>query len=296
MPELQEGAAELEAKDPDFEAQSTEELGKTLDKMESEAAQDAPTSVMEGEKKPSADEQPPKWFQEYKEQQKRELSSYRDLASLKDRIPAMMREELKRAALENAKQQQLQNLSPEDKQRAQEESQQLEALNKLIAEKSEAALQEKFGNELSYIKEEREKQSFLGQVAELVGTEKEYEVLAPHFDALFKSKIADIYGTDEQKSEAAKAWYIRAKSEPSFLVLEGVRAQSKSVNGKAQNFVQEREQAGREAGQSPRSSSVDAKGGKPLQAKSQADLDAMSTEELAVEFEKVEKAGLVSKR
>lgn len=295
MPELKEGAAELQAQDPDFEKMSTEELGKHLDGTEA-AQEKAPTSVMEGEKPAEKAEEPPKWFQEFREQNKRELSSFRDLASLKDRIPALMREELKRAAAENARNQQLQNMSPEDRQLKEQESQQLDALNKLIAEKSKATLEEQFGQELSFVKEEREKQTYLGQVAELVGTEKEYEVLAPHFDALFKQKIADIYGSDEQKSEQAKAWYIRAKSEPSFLVLEGVRAQSKAVNGKAQSFVQGREQAGQEASQSPRAQATDARGGKPIQAKSQSELDAMSTEEIAAEFEKAEKAGLVSKR
>lgn len=286
---------EIEQATPEYQAEldsmSVEQLEQRVSQEEGAAPppQGEATGQPQGEiqtqqaqKETPKEDGPPKWFQDYAENMKRELGSFRSLASLKDQLPKLVQQEAQRqlAALQQA--QQNANLSPEDQQaQAQLQAQQKE-WEKFVDTRSDArakaqleALAGDYLPLLNELKEQKQQERLQSSTFDLI-KEIVPEGHKEAWEEVFEGVAKDI--------EAGKAGAIekfdRLAANPSEIALEIIRLQRSKVQGQAQQVTQQRAQAGKQAAQSVKSTAVQAGGKKSITEMTQAELDAMPIAEL----------------
>jgi hypothetical protein len=265
---------------PDYESMSVEQLEQVVDSGAASPEKATPTQQSDQPQDQKADDIPAwaKSMQERLENIHRESGRWRQTQSQMDK---KIQAEIRRALQEQYQQNQLNQLSPEERQTIEERQAQEQALQRLIDQRALEAVRQNFGEEFGFLAQAKENyrdQQFLGETARMAD---EY---APgssvHIEALFKQNLADMESGDPQRVEAALRWNDRATKSPEFLTLELAKFASKQTQTRHNQFTQQREQLGQRAG-SPKLNGTPAPSGrKPLNQMSQQELESMSVEEL----------------
>lgn len=226
---------------------------------------------------PKADAEPA-WFTKYKEDQKRELGSLRSLASLKDQLPSIIQKQVEQrlAALKSAEQNA--NLSPEDQQAQAQLQTQQEAWAKFVREQAKAEFGEVAKDYiplLQELQEQKQQVSLQNNTFELV---KEFIPENPRevWEKVFEGVAKDI----EDGKPGAIERFDKLSNSPEAIALAMVQLQRGQVTQQANQVTKQRAEQGRQAAQGVRTSAVQAGGKKSVTEMSQAELDAMSVEEL----------------
>lgn len=221
---------------------------------------------------------PPKWFQEYAENMKRELGSFRSLASLKDQLPKLVQEQVNQRMAALQKAQNNANLSPEDQQAQAQLQTQQEALQNFVKEQAQAVFGEAAKDYLpllSELQEQRQQTGLQNATFELTKDlipEGGKEVWESVFEKVAKDIEAGVPGAVER--------FDRLSSNPSEIALAMIQAQRQQVQGQAQKVTQQRQQSAQQAAQGVKTGAVKAEGKKSVAEMSQSELDGLSIAEL----------------
>lgn len=226
---------------------------------------------------PKADE-PPAWFKTFAENNKRELGSLRSLQSLGDKIPKLIEQQLEKrlAALQQA--QQNANLSPEDREAQAQLQTQQEYWAKMAREQARVEFQELGGpyiELLNQLKEQKadlsHKESSLELVKDVI-PEKADEAWNALFEQCEKDIRADKPGALERFS--------RLEKDPAYVAIELIKLQRSQVQTQAANVTNQRQNAAKQAAQSPSVTGSPKAASKPVNEMTEAELDKLSIAEL----------------
>lgn len=279
-PALVEGAGDGEQQlqsAPDYESMSKEDLRKVVDaELNASAPGEKPQATEDGQQQTQQDapKEPTiadllKRLDGFENNTKRELGSFRSLASLKDQLPALIQQQLR--AMQAAQTQQ--QLSPEDQQ-AQQNAKQQEAYLRQMIQGVLGDVAKPQMELLNQLQEERSDSKYMSDVFGMV------EGKIP--DA--KNIWQDIWKENAEKIEAgdqsAIAWHERALKEPSLIAYEMLTRHSAKVQSKGQEFQAQRSQASSQAAQAVKQGGLKVSTKKALSDMSQDELDALSTDEL----------------
>lgn len=226
---------------------------------------------------PKADE-PPAWFKQFAENNKRELGSLRSLQGLADKLPRLVEQQLEKrlAALQQA--QQNANLSPEDRDAQAQLQTQQEQLDRYIEQKARGVFQEAgkgYIELLDQLQEQRQdlshRQSALDLVKDVI-PEKSDEAWNAVFEQSFKDIQAGKPGALERQE--------RLEKDAAFVALTMIQHQRSQVQTQAANVTQQRASAAKQAAQSPTVTGSSKAGTKPVNEMTEAELDKLSIAEL----------------
>ena len=224
----------------------------------------------------------PAWFTKFKEDNKRELASYRSLMGMDQKIPRLIEAQVAQRLQALQQAQQTANLSPEDQQaQAQLQAQQQE-WQRFVDARADArtkaqidALAGEYGPILTELKEQRQQAQLQNATFDLVKDvipENGREVWEKVFEGVAKDIEAGKPGAIER--------FDRLAANPAEIALEMIRTQRAEVQGKAQQVTQTRQNQAQQAAQGVRTSAVQSSGKKSVAEMSQAELDKLSVAEL----------------
>lgn len=282
---------EIEQASPEYQAEldslSVEQLEQRVSQEEGAAPlqQGEATAKNQGEavgqaeqvEAPKADAEPV-WFTKYKADQKRETESLRSLASMRDKLPQLIQEQVEKRLQALRTAQQNQNLSPEERENQAQLQAQQEQWEKFVREKAKAEFGEaakEYLPLLQEIKEQRAQVALQNSTFDLVKDvipENGREVWEKVFEGVAKDIEAGKPGAVER--------FERLSQNPAEIALAMISAQRAEVQGKAQQVTNQRQNQAQQAAQGVKTSASAVQGKKSVSEMSQAELDSLSVADL----------------
>ncbi len=237
-------------------------------------ATSSPTATPEAATVPQSPDEPPKWFQEYASNMKRELGSFRGLQSGYDKVQKKL--EQTEAYLRQLQNQQ--NLSPEDREAQTQLQTQQEQLARFVREQARAEFGE-VGKDyialLDQLKEQQQDQGHKSNALELVREaipEKSDEAWNSVFEQSYKDIQAGKPGAIERQE--------RLEKDAAYVALAMIQAQRSKVQTQATQVTQNRQTQAKAAAQGLTVTGSTKAGSKPLAEMSEAEMDKLSIAEL----------------
>jgi hypothetical protein len=270
---------------PDLEAMSTDELGKHLDQTQSappdngqDPAQEANGEMNSANQAGTPD--PLSVLTKRIEEMHREQGRFRGLQSRLDGLDGSVEKAVARALEARERRNYENSLSPEERSASQQAEQRQNQFRDLVRQQAVEAMREQFPEQFDFIDrsmQERADQSFLGEVSTMA--EGVMPGLSQGIAGMFQKNYEELNSQDPATVRQALEWNERSKN-PSFLVLELIKAQSSKAKAGAQSFQQTKTREAASASAGIRSASASAAGAKSLGQHTQSELENMSLEQL----------------
>ena len=284
MPDEGIAVAEAPVATPDFESMSVEQLEKVVDgEAAAPAKTEAPVAAETTVTKEAA--QPPDELVTLKEKLaglEREAPRWRAIQAQMQQFEAQ-KKAFERERIEAQRQQQLANLSPEDREQQDLALRQREEFSREV----EAGVKRVLSSETykGYIEAIDEIRTEKQDNQHLMAAASAAEELAPgssaHVNSFWKKNHADLNSTNPEVAQRAIEIFDQASTNPHFLALEVAKSYMTDVRGKAAAEEKKRAAGAAQAGQTVGPGrQIAATSTKKANEMTQAELDALSIEEL----------------
>lgn len=217
------------------------------------------------------------------------------LQSRLDSIPKTLEDLVQKRFDTWTRQNQLNQLSPDQRKAYEDEQAQIEkdkaAILKLFDEHLNKVLPERFGDSIAAgqaYQDSQQAQSFFSEIESSLGPEK-MQAIAPYIGQMLQKNAEEIRSKDPAVFERASEWLDKALKSPATIALQALRMAEAAVQKDANAVVQQRDARAKSLGAAPRSGTA------PSPPKSLKGMSPKQLEELAAgmdtaEFEKLVKA------
>lgn len=217
------------------------------------------------------------------------------LQSRLDSIPKTLEDLVQKRFESFTRQNQLNQLSPDQRKAYEDEQAQVEKdkalLFKLFDEHLNKVIPERFGESIEAgqaYRDSQQAQGFFSEIEGALGPDK-LKTIAPFINEMLQNNAEEIKSQDPEVFQRASEWLDKAMKSPHSVALQALRMAEEAVQKGADNVVQQRDARAKSLGASPRTGTV------PTPPKSLKGMNPKQLEELAAsmdtsEFEKLVKA------